>query len=74
MRQKKAWRYYCDHCNKAGGHAGHMRTHEQHCTSNPFRACRMCGKGSHVVALESQYLGTDPRNPNIETLREMTNG
>ena len=42
MRQAKRWRYYCDHCKKSGGHAGHMRKHEKHCTMNPDRSCRMC--------------------------------
>lgn len=42
MRTVLRNRYYCDHCKKAGGSAGHMRTHEQHCTSNPERKCRMC--------------------------------
>lgn len=42
MRKAKRWRYYCDFCSKSGGHGGHMKTHEKHCTSNPARSCRMC--------------------------------
>lgn len=42
MRKEKRWRYYCDHCNKAGGHAGAMKKHETYCTMNPERLCRMC--------------------------------
>jgi len=42
MRKVKRWRYYCDFCKKAGGHAGHMRNHEKHCTNNPNRECGMC--------------------------------
>lgn len=42
MRKKKVWRYYCEHCKKAGCSAGHMNTHERGCTANPNRACRMC--------------------------------
>lgn len=35
-------RYWCDHCNKAGLSARSMTTHEQHCTLNPERSCRVC--------------------------------
>ena len=35
-------RYYCDHCNRGGGSAFHIKTHEAHCTKNPQRKCRMC--------------------------------
>ncbi len=42
MRVKKVNRYYCDHCNKSGCAAGHMKKHEKHCTMNPDRECRMC--------------------------------
>lgn len=43
MRQKKKWRYYCDHCKKVGGRKSSMATHEAHCTNNPNRACRVHG-------------------------------
>jgi hypothetical protein len=42
MRQVKRWRYYCDHCRKAGGSKGHMLRHEVSCTANPQRECRIC--------------------------------
>lgn len=42
MRKVKRWRYYCDYCKKAGGSAGHMKSHEKHCTANPNRICGMC--------------------------------
>ena len=42
MKKVKRWRYYCDYCKKAGGSAGHMKSHEKHCTANPNRSCRMC--------------------------------
>jgi len=35
-------RYYCEHCGKGGGSAGHMRRHERTCTANPDRECEMC--------------------------------
>lgn len=42
MRTKKVNRYWCDFCNRAGLSAGHMRSHEKHCTMNPNRECRVC--------------------------------
>jgi len=42
MRQKKVWRYYCDHCKKGGCGKWAMAKHEQHCTNNPQRRCRCC--------------------------------
>ena len=42
MRTKKVNRYWCDYCNKAGLQAGAMRSHENHCTLNPNRECRVC--------------------------------
>lgn len=45
MRQKRVWRYYCDHCNKGGCGKAAMVRHEQHCIKNPVRDCRMCDAG-----------------------------
>ena len=42
MRTKRVNRYYCEFCRKSGGSAGHMVRHEEHCTMNPHRKCRMC--------------------------------
>ncbi len=37
--------YYCDFCNKKRGlSAGAMAKHEKHCTANPDRECRLCGR------------------------------
>jgi hypothetical protein len=49
MRTKKVNRYWCDFCSKAGLQAGAMRKHEQHCTMNPARSCRVCAllNGGH---------------------------
>jgi hypothetical protein len=41
MRHAKRWRYYCDHCGKAGGSKWHMANHERGCTANPDRVCGM---------------------------------
>ena len=53
MRSKKVTRYWCDHCNKAGLQAHAMAKHEEHCTMNPLRKCRVCdllGEVTPVVA------------------------
>ena len=57
MRREQRWRYYCDHCGKAGGHAGHMRKHERGCTLNPERVC-----GIHSFQ-------SDEHQPTMEALR-----
>lgn len=49
MRVKKVNRYYCDFCGKGGCGAGHMRTHELHCTANPNRECRVCPKMQSIL-------------------------
>lgn len=42
MRTKRVNRYYCDFCKKAGQSKFHMAKHEERCTLNPCRVCRMC--------------------------------
>ena len=42
MNKKKVWQYKCDFCGKKNYSAGHMKSHEKHCTMNPDRECRMC--------------------------------
>jgi len=56
MRKVQRWRYYCDHCTKAGQSGYHMANHEKHCTLNPLRECRMClhingGNGTDVAEM-----------------------
>lgn len=41
MRQKKVWRYYCDHCKKAGCGKAALLKHEASCTLNPERICKV---------------------------------
>lgn len=40
MYKKQIWRYYCDYCKHARCRS--VENHEQHCTNNPNRTCRMC--------------------------------
>ena len=44
MKSRMRRQYYCDFCRKSSGHAGHMRRHEEACTGNPNRVCKMCVK------------------------------
>src|ERR1700692_3216438 len=41
MLRSQCWRYKCDFCGKVGYSAGHMGKHEQGCTMNPERKCRI---------------------------------
>ncbi len=34
--------YYCDHCKKRSLSASHMTKHEDRCTNNPHRNCKIC--------------------------------
>jgi hypothetical protein len=43
MTKKQVWLYACDFCKKKKGRSsGHMKRHEQSCTLNPNRVCRVC--------------------------------
>ncbi len=46
MKTVKKNVYYCGFCNKRG-------EHEQRCTANPKRKCRMCGGGNVVSEIEA---------------------
>lgn len=51
MRQKKVWRYYCDHCRKAGCGKAAMVKHERGCTRNPQRVCGFCKRSGNTEPL-----------------------
>ena len=42
MRREKRWRYYCEFCKKSGASGYHIQRHENACTMNPNRHCKMC--------------------------------
>lgn len=54
MKVRRVNRYYCDFCKKANCSGASISTHEQHCTKNPKRTCRMC-----KVLLEQEQPSTD---------------
>lgn len=70
MRKKRVWRYYCDYCNK--GQCRPLTTHEEHCTKNPNRRCRMC----HWAKLKTRPIAEliNAANQGIEALRKVAQG
>jgi hypothetical protein len=42
MKTKMMPRFWCDFCRKTGGSKSHMQRHENSCTLNPNRECRVC--------------------------------
>lgn len=60
MRIVMRKRYYCDHCKKAGGSAGHMKRHEASCTANANRICRMHGHSGASPAPLAELLALIP--------------
>jgi hypothetical protein len=77
MTKRKVWRYYCEFCRKSGGSAGHMSTHEKHCTLNPNRSCRMCDSNTpipnHLLALKiTSGLVKDPIKGHHEDRESMS--
>lgn len=58
MTKRRVWRYRCDHCGKSGCSGGHMRRHEESCTKNLNRRCRM-------------HLFLDDGTPNHKSVLEM---
>jgi hypothetical protein len=73
MRQKKVWRYYCDHCNKGGCGKAAMIKHEASCAHNPNRKCRMCGHGE-LVQKPMPELIQALQDGGVPKLREVSDG
>lgn len=42
MKSVKKFVYYCDHCKKRSLSKFHMNKHENGCTLNPKRECKLC--------------------------------
>jgi len=42
MKSKTVTVHYCDHCGKRRFFKSLMIKHEEHCTANPKRKCKMC--------------------------------
>ena len=74
MRKKQVWRYYCEHCKKAGCASGHMAKHEAHCCANPGRKCRMCGLDSEGVQQPMAELVAALDIGGLDAVRKLANG
>lgn len=70
MRKKRVWRYYCDFCNKAACRP--LVKHEEHCTKNPQRRCRMCVWAK--LQTKSVHELVAAANAGIDTLRRVAHG
>ena len=44
--------YYCEYCGRHRLTARSIEEHEKHCTLNPHRTCRMCGRSNLTPLLE----------------------
>jgi hypothetical protein len=51
--------YYCEYCKKKKGLSkGAMLKHEKHCTANPNRECRICGRKEGLKELIERFKQT----------------
>ena len=76
MKKKQVWRYYCDFCKKSGCNGGHMKRHENSCTNNPDRKCKMCdsaGFEQKPIAVLISALGKGDGD-GVKKLRELSEG
>ena len=46
--------YYCEFCGKHSLSPS-LKIHENHCTANPNRSCRMCENGNDTKAIIDKY-------------------
>ncbi len=53
MKQRRVWRYTCDHCRKSGCGKAAMRDHEARCFKNPARHCPVCERQWPIEELEA---------------------
>jgi hypothetical protein len=47
--------HYCEHCKKHGMRGPAIKTHEEHCTLNPKRTCRLCGRKEGIEEVLDGY-------------------
>lgn len=53
MKVKTRKVYYCDFCKKHS--LRNIEIHEKHCTNNPNRLCRLCGRKDSFFDLIEQF-------------------
>ena len=54
VKNKKV--YYCDYCSKHGMRGPDIKKHEEHCTLNPKRTCRLCGRKEGIDEIAKKYI------------------
>jgi len=59
--------YYCEYCGKHNLRS--LAIHEKHCTGNPSRECRLCGRTDSVQPLIDKY----QKQHIVEELKESDN-
>ena len=52
MKTKVKTVYYCEYCGRHRLTSYSIKEHEKHCTLNPHRVCRMCGRSDLTPLLE----------------------
>lgn len=50
--------YYCEFCRKHSLASWSIKVHEEHCTLNPKRSCRMCEDGPITLPIIQKEYGT----------------
>jgi hypothetical protein len=55
MKVKRLLTYYCSYCKKHGHRKPDMEKHEQHCTLNPNRSCRLCGNADQNREIAQRF-------------------
>lgn len=66
--KKQVWQYKCDFCGKKNYSASHMKRHEEHCTKNINRKCRMCEMaGTENNLTNLMNILSDPQYGKVET-------
>ena len=73
MKVKKKNVYYCDFCKKHSLSPS-LKIHENHCTANPDRECRLCERESvrEIIDKYRKYFTVHPMNEAIKIIKEFT--
>jgi len=72
MKKIQKWVYYCDFCGKRRLSGGAISLHEKHCTANPNRECRLCGRTESLVEIIKKWLAVREEWMKHETHNECT--
>ena len=72
MIVKKRNVYYCEFCTKKSLRS--LKIHELHCTANPDRICRLCGRESikEIIEKYKKYFTVHPMNKDVRFKKEFT--